>query len=245
MGELRVLIPAAGRGSRAGLSYPKTLYPIDGVPILHRLLSDLSIYDATPTVVVSPSGEPLIRASLHQAGLNAHLIIQPEPRGMGDAVLRFVESPDAADTRHILLAWGDLASLQPITISTLVEAHLNSRSDFTFATKVVDNAYTHVKRDLAGTVVSVSESRQIDGLVPPAGERDIGLFVFQMRPVFDTLKKDLHGKFGVVTGEHGFLYLIEHLVRQGSKVIGLPIATYADLVSLNSVADLCSLPNES
>ena len=32
MADFRVLIPAAGRGTRAGLPYPKTLYPVDGHP---------------------------------------------------------------------------------------------------------------------------------------------------------------------------------------------------------------------
>ena len=39
MDDFRVLIPAAGLGTRAGLPYPKTLYPVDGTPILHRLLA--------------------------------------------------------------------------------------------------------------------------------------------------------------------------------------------------------------
>ena len=46
MDDFRVLIPAAGLGTRAGLPYPKTLYPVDGTPILHRLAT-LGIYDAT------------------------------------------------------------------------------------------------------------------------------------------------------------------------------------------------------
>lgn len=238
MVELRVLIPAAGRGSRAGLPYPKTLYPVDGIPILHRLLAVLSIYDANPTVVVSPDGEPLIRDSLHQAGLNAHLVIQPEPLGMGDAVLCFDQSPVAKEAEHILLVWGDLVDLQAKTVSKIVEKHIDHDNDFTFATRSVDHAYTVVKRNENGHVIAVYETREQKLNAPEPGEREIGLFVFRKHIVFRTLVTDHPAKIGSTTGEHGFLYVIEFLVSIGAKVEALPIATESDLISFNSFSDI-------
>lgn len=238
MVELRVLIPAAGRGSRAGLPYPKTLYPVDGIPILHRLLSVLSIYDANPTVVVSPEGEPLIRDSLHQAGLNAHLVIQPEPLGMGDAVLCFDQSPVAKEAEHILLVWGDLVDLQAKTVSKLVDKHIDHDNDFTFATRSVDHAYTLVKRNEHGHVIAVYETREQKLSAPEPGEREIGLFVFRKHIVFRTLVTDHPAKIGFTTGEHGFLYAIELLANMGARVEALPIATQSDLISFNSFSDI-------
>jgi bifunctional UDP-N-acetylglucosamine pyrophosphorylase/glucosamine-1-phosphate N-acetyltransferase len=238
MADFCVLIPAAGRGTRAGLPYPKTLYPVDGIPILHRLHAILSIYDPSPTVVVSPQGESLIRDSLKQAVLDAHLVIQPEPSGMGDAVLRFDHSPVANDADHILLAWGDLAYLQADTVSALAKLHISCHNDFTFVTRLVDHAYTQVQRDEAGQVVSVSETREQGVTNPQSGEREIGLFAFRKQPVFEALRADVPGKFGLSTREHGFLYVVEHLVRNRAKVEAFPIATELDLVSLNSISDL-------
>ena len=37
MADIRALVAAAGRGTRAGLPYPKTLFPIQGKPILIRI----------------------------------------------------------------------------------------------------------------------------------------------------------------------------------------------------------------
>ena len=64
------------------------------------------------------------------------------------------------------------------------------------------------------------------------------MFIFRKQPVFDALQEDLPGKFGKTTAEHGFLYVIEHLVRRGHRVEGLPVATEQDLVSLNSMRDI-------
>lgn len=238
MADFCVLIPAAGRGTRAGLPYPKTLYPVNGIPILHRLLVLFSNYDSIPTVVVSPQGERLICDSLRQAALDAHLVKQSEPRGMGDAVLCFENSPTANEADHLLLAWGDLANLQPKTVSVLAKSHIECNNDLTFVTRQVDHAYTQVRRNRAGQVIAVSETREQGLTDPRPGEREIGLFAFRKQPVFEMLRADLPGKFGSTTGEHGFLYVIEHLVRGGATVVALPIATDEDLVSLNSISDL-------
>mgnify|MGYP006275965481 CR=1 FL=1 len=238
MVEIRVLIAAAGRGSRSGLSYPKTLFPFEGRPILHRLLSTLSRYDSSPTVVVSPKGLPRIRNSLRMAGLKANLVIQPVPLGMGDAVLCFEKSPTALGAEHILLAWGDLANLQDQTVATLVENHLMAQNDFTFVTRLTQMPYTFVIRNCSNRVISVSESHESQIIRPIQGERDVGLFIFRPDPVFSMLRSDQPGKFGDRSGEHGFLYVIKHLVRAGLRVEALPIAREEDLVSLNSLSDL-------
>jgi hypothetical protein len=52
------------------------------------------------------------------------------------------------------------------------------------------------------------------------------------------LREELAGKWGKSTGEHGFLYIIGHLVARGYKVAALPVATKLDLVSLNSMNDV-------
>ena len=238
MDKLSVLIAAAGRGTRAGLAYPKTLYPVQGKPILIRIMELLEPYDVSPTVVVSPEGRPLIEECLAAHGRQAHLVEQAVPRGMGDAVLTFSESPSFASTDHVLLVWGDIPLMQPDTVSVVVTAHLSAGNDLTFATRYVDSAYTLVTRDAAGNVVDLVETRESGLREPRPGERDIGLFVFRRDVVLEALREDVPERQGSATGEHGFLYVVGHLVRQGRKVQALPCATELDLVSLNSLADL-------
>ncbi len=64
MGEISVVIAAAGVGSRVGLPYPKTLFPIKGKPILVRLAELLAPYDAKPTVIVNEGGKEQIKKCL-------------------------------------------------------------------------------------------------------------------------------------------------------------------------------------
>ncbi len=238
MAELRAVVAAAGRGTRSGLLYPKTLFPINGKSILVRIAELLAPYDKEPTVIVGPGGEEPIRKCLAENGLIGRLVVQQEPRGMGDAVLRFSESPAFDDADHLLLIWGDIPFIQPQTVATVVATHKVQGNDFTFATRLVDLAYTIVSRDAEGQVTRVVETRE-DGIGRlQAGERDIGLFVFRKTLVLEMLREELTGKWGNCTGEHGFLYIVGHLASRGHKVVALPIATEMEIVSLNSMKDI-------
>lgn len=232
------LVAAAGRGTRAGLPYPKTLFPIQGKPILIRIAELLAPYDRMPTIIVSPEGAGPVRECLDGAGLNAHLVEQTLPRGMGDAVLRFENSPAFDSAEHVLLVWGDIPFIQPETVAAVVLIHAAHNNDFTFATRHVDAAYTVVSRDFSGAVTGVVETREMGIVNPQAGEREIGLFLFRKQVVLDALREELDGKRGRTTGEHGFLYLIRHLAARGLRVEALPVATELDLVSLNSMKDV-------
>ena len=240
MTEIRALVAAAGRGSRAGLPYPKTLFHVQEKPILLRVCEVLRPYDPQPTIIVSPSGQEAIEECLEKAGVTAHFVRQPEPKGMGDAVLLFAESPAFAAAKHVLLIWGDVPFVQPETIAAMVQAHYSSDNDFTLVSRVVTKPYTIILRNDVGDVTGVLETRET-GFTPPAhGERDIGVFIFRKDPVFETLREEMPGKRGCITGEHGFLYAIGHLVRNGCKVVALPIAKEIETVSLNSLADFFS-----
>lgn len=238
MPDLCALVAAAGRGSRAGLPYPKTLFPLRGRPILLHILELLLPYDARPTIIVSPDGLALVKQSVSLAGRNAYYVVQQEPKGMGDAVLHLQESPAWNEYFHTLLIWGDIPFIQEETVAAMIDAHLAHGNDFTFPTRHVPSAYTLVTRDTRGHVTGLVETRELGISEPCAGERDIGVFIFRNDAVFPLLQEDLPNKRGHATGEHGFLYLVEHLARRGCRVEALPIATELDLVSLNSLGDV-------
>lgn len=240
MVEISALIAAAGRGTRAGLPYPKTLFPIHGKPILVRIGEVLAPYDAKPSIVVSPEGKQPVLDCLSQNSMRAHLVVQPQPSGMGDAVLRFTDSPAFVEAENILLVWGDIPFLQPETVAVMVDEHIQHKNDFTFATCMVDSAYTIVSRSDTGQVTGVVETRELGISDPQVGERDIGLFIFRKALVLDALCEDVPDKWGKYTGEHGFLYIIGHLARRGLRVKALPVATELDLVSLNSLKDVAA-----
>ena len=238
MSDYSVLIAAAGNGTRSGLSYPKTLYPVSGKPILIHLLTLFSSFSGSFSVVVSPKGKNQVNECLQKSNLHPHLITQSSPKGMGDAVLQFIHSPDFYNTKNLILVWGDIPFIQAETVSEMIRIHEIHNNDFTFPTRIVDSAYTYVLRDQQNRLVEVIETRELGIEKPSFGERDIGLFVFKKDLVINMLQKELKSKYGQVSGEHGFLYIIKELILHGAKVEALPIATEKDLISLNYIKDV-------
>jgi bifunctional UDP-N-acetylglucosamine pyrophosphorylase/glucosamine-1-phosphate N-acetyltransferase len=242
MADIKVLIAAAGAGTRAGLPYPKTLHPVQGEPILARLMETLKPIDSRPTVIVSPAGRETIAAALAERDLEADLVEQAKASGMGDAILCFRDAPAAAGAEHLLVVWGDIPLLQRETVEAVCGAHLEHGNDFTFATRHVEQAYTVVTRAVDGRVTSLLETREA-GIEPAPGERDIGLFVLRVEPVLSVLAQRLPGAYGKATGEHGFLYVVGHLAQRGLRVEALPVAAELDLISLNRLSDLEAVPD--
>ena len=235
--KIGVLIAAAGKGTRAKLPYPKTLYKINGKEILLSILEITDEYDKNPTIIVSPKGEIHINNFLSENSKNCNLVIQKTAKGMGDAVLKFKNSPSFNFTKNVLLIWGDVPFIKKITIKKMVERHLKKNNTFTFVTAKTEKAYTIVKRDQNEQITDILETREENLPIEP-GERDIGLFIFKNTEVFDLLELNLPKKYSAKTKEHGFLYLVSHLIKNGHKVEGLEIAKDEELISLNKISDL-------
>ena len=235
--KVNVLIPAAGEGKRSGLPYPKTLYEIDEKPILLHIIDLVKFFDTEPTIVVNPKGEKKIKHLLNKNSKQFNLVIQTTPMGMGDAILKFEQSPSFDKSSDIFLIWGDVPFIRKETVKEMINVHFKNNNDFTFVTKKVKSAYTLITRDDKQNIIKVEETRETSN-IPISGERDIGIFIFKRLQIFNLLKEELPGKYGNKTGEHGFLYIIEHLSKRGFRIEALPIANDKELKSLNSLNDL-------
>jgi bifunctional UDP-N-acetylglucosamine pyrophosphorylase/glucosamine-1-phosphate N-acetyltransferase len=236
MARYRVLIAAAGAGTRAGLPYPKTLHPVEGRAILGRILNVVGRHDPCPTIIVAPSGRDAIARFLAAEDQPAHIVEQARPTGMGDAVLAFDQSPAAHDADTIILVWGDIPFLSDATLDATLAHHEDTAATLTFPSAIVDAAYTVVTRGPDGHVSALDETRLL-GTAPSPGERDIGLFVFRAQPVLAALRASAAGH-DPAHGEHGFLHIVRRLAAAGQRIEAVPIATLRETVSLNALADL-------
>lgn len=235
--NLLIVIPTAGKGSRTGLDYPKTLFEIDNKPILHHILERFENINANVVIIVSPKSHDLIKKSIKGFQKNIELIVQNQANGMGNAVLQIKKGKNFNNIEDVILVWGDIPYIQKETLDTTLKFHTNNKSDFTFPSKVVKKAYTVISRNANGDVQSVIETRE-DSSKPAEGERDMGLFIFKKNIVIPMLEESLDGKISNTTKEHGFLYIISHLVSRNFSVNALPIATELDLISFNSLKDI-------
>jgi bifunctional UDP-N-acetylglucosamine pyrophosphorylase / glucosamine-1-phosphate N-acetyltransferase len=236
--KISVVIAAAGKGSRSGLNYPKCLFEIENKPIIIRLLQTLATWDSKPNIIVSNSGHNLIEKKLLQYNFDANFILQTNPLGMGNALLGLRNIVHHL-SENILLAWGDLPFISEDTVSELVEHYFFESSDFSLVTAHSSNPYTIVMRDNLNNIQQVIETRESKAPISDkSSERDIGIFIFKRELVLDFLEKPAYNKFGDNSGEHGFLYILEHLVKAGFKVTSTETMQNIETISFNSPKDV-------
>jgi bifunctional UDP-N-acetylglucosamine pyrophosphorylase/glucosamine-1-phosphate N-acetyltransferase len=238
MNNIKLLIPAAGQGTRLGLDYPKTLLVIDGKTILSRIIEVFNKYDSCPTIIVSKKGKKLINDHLKNCSLRAELIVQDTALGMGNSILCFKKSKFYNSSENLMVIWGVIPFIQSDTIDSVVKFHISNNNHFTFPTRFVKDPYTKVIRDNNNSVIDIQETRENINSTVVDGEREIGFFIFKNKIILNMLNKNLLGKISNITKEHGFLYLIKHLFKKGFKIQGLPIATSDDIISINTKIDL-------
>lgn len=238
--NLSAVIAAAGKGTRSKLSYPKCLFTIKNKTILGRILEAIPEDVKSTNIIVSNDGYPLIESYLKSIKKEeVNLVIQEKQLGMGNAILQLDNIRDILE-ENILLLWGDLPFISSDSIENLMLHHFNDNNDFSFLTLKSNNTYTIVERDNFNNVKKVVETKEcLEAQIPiNACERDIGVFIFKRDLVFEYLKKDFFNKFGQQSGEHGFLYVIEHLVNHGYRVSGLETTKAIEGVSFNSIDDI-------
>ncbi|HOZ53186.1 MAG TPA: NTP transferase domain-containing protein [bacterium] len=118
----KIIILAAGKGTRMKSDLPKTLFPINGKPMIKYLLDSVfsSQIDDSPIVVVSPGNREIIQESIDEYPVN--FAIQPEPLGTGHAVLSAKDLiPDEAS--NVLILYGDQPFISQKSIVKILENH--------------------------------------------------------------------------------------------------------------------------
>lgn len=229
---IKLLIPAAGKGERTGLNFPKTIYRLNNKPILINILDTCHNIDNNPIIISSPKGVKKIEDILKEYSKKAEILIQNKPTGMADAVIKVSESKEFEKNNNFLLIWSDLISPNIITILKLIENHFKYKNDFSIATIDSRNCYSKVYRE-SGKLLYIEELKGKNEVYH--GERDVGIFIIN-KSVIDCLKKNI--KKLLYNNETSFLKSIAVCIQNNLQVEAYKIATKQDLESFNSFKDI-------
>ena len=184
--NLKVVIPAAGKGSRSGLAIPKSLQKVGDKPIIIRICEQLKDYDEHPIVIINPLDEEIFKTTFAAYNITPIFMYQHTALGMGHALLQIKDA--VSNVKNILLIWSDIPLIQKNTIQNLLNCHLAHNNFFSLASYICDNPYTLVKRDESGNVLGVFETHKTTIEIEKKWERDIGLFVFNASVVLYLLE---------------------------------------------------------
>lgn len=129
--KIRVVILAAGKGTRMKSELPKVLVKLNGKPMIKHLLDSVhkTNIDEKPVIVVGYKKEEVIK----ELGDKYQYVIQEEQLGTGHAVMS-AENVLMDNTDNVMVLPSDHPFISPETIKTLAEKHLESRAKITMAT---------------------------------------------------------------------------------------------------------------
>lgn len=165
MAKTRVIVLAAGKGTRMKSEIPKPLVLVAGKPMVEHLLESVraSGVDEKPIVVVGAWSEQYFRAAL---GNTVEYAVQNEQLGTGHAVLTAKEA--AGDAERIIVLYGDHPFLSQEVIHGLETMHEAFPDSVAMLTSVVPDfsgdyatfeRWGRILRDDDGEVVGIREAK--------------------------------------------------------------------------------------
>ena len=253
---VRVIIGAAGLGTRMGSNRPKSLEHVCGEPIIYHVFKETAFLDANPIVVVRSDAwkdglgnegqggnHQQIRESLEQGGFEAEYAFQSYLKGDGYAVLSAKDNLKDFDG-DVLVTWGDMAVLNPETIKWLTMIHQALEDvPLSIATTAKETPYAPVMDDENARIVGSKK-----GISLAFGRDDVGVFVADAKSMFKALSvfpKDEKGDFinpydGSVNkkGEMNFVQIASILAQEGGEVIAPPLADIREFQGVNTPEEL-------
>ena len=244
------VIVAAGRGTRAtasGLEVAKPVALVRNKPAITRVLENIHLglgKTRPPIIIVSPETEATVRQALGDQ--EVRFVLQPEPRGTGDAVL-YARELMASFTGMALVVWSTQPVIRPKTFERIVKlARLFNQFEMVIPTTLRDRPYAPLQRDEFGRIRSAQETHLEGAEVLEFGETNIGLFVLKNRTMFEVLT-DLRSRYwdektnryGRANGELGFPNeLVKALAQRENGVFACPIADSREEQGIKMLADV-------
>jgi bifunctional UDP-N-acetylglucosamine pyrophosphorylase/glucosamine-1-phosphate N-acetyltransferase len=189
---------------------PKVLHPLNGRPMIDLTLDAcLGAGAREALVVVSPESPQVAE---HVAG-RARTVLQPAPRGTGDALAAV--PPELIRDKDLLIVYGDQPLFRAETLAALVAAHHQSSAVATIAsTRAQGRPDGRIVRDESGRFLRIVEHRDASPVERAIDEINVGAYCVRgasVGPALDRLRPDnaqgelyLTDLFPLLAGVHVF-----------------------------------------
>jgi bifunctional UDP-N-acetylglucosamine pyrophosphorylase/glucosamine-1-phosphate N-acetyltransferase len=247
----RIVILAAGKGTRMNAELPKVLVPFQGKPIIRHLLEavrDSKVY-SRPIVVVGENNQAAIAEALKNGGMDCEYVLQKEQLGTGDAV-RAAEGALTGHAGAVMVLYGDHPLLSAATIAALDEAHRQSGAVLTMMTVTVESYegwqaplydFSRVVRDVSGRIVATVEKKDASPEQLAIKEVNPCFFCFDAKWLWANL-----AKLDNDNQQHEYYLpdLVGIAIRAGDPIASVP-ANPRESIGVNTPEQLAEIERQS
>jgi len=233
-----VILLAAGQGTRMKSALPKVLHPVNGRPMVDSVLAAAAALE--PEQVVAVVGHQGARVTDHLASVapEAAVVEQVPQRGTGDAVAHGLAAVEG-ESGTVVVVSGDCPLVRGEELVHLVAHHLERGAAVSLFTAEVaePGGLGRIVHDADGRFLRIVEAKDATAAERAICEINTGLYCFDLAFLRDALPQLS------ADNAQGELYLtdvVEMAVADGRTVAGLVYPEAAEVMGVNSRADLAA-----
>jgi len=237
LGQVAVIVLAAGQGTRMKSELHKVLHPIAGRPMLLHLLASAAELDPVRTVVVAGARREQIEAAV--APLGVKVALQAEQLGTGHAVLQAKEALAGFDG-DILILYGDVPLVRAATMRGMLDRlhQADAPASVVLGFRPLDpGAYGRIVSDHDGTIEKMVEFKDASPEERAVTLCNSGLIAVRSADLFALLAQVGNNN---AAGEY-YLPDIVMLARQQGRSSAVVETGALEVAGINSRAELAAV----
>ena len=236
--ELRVIILAAGKGTRMNSDLPKVLHKLQGKALIDYVIDESELLDPKEIIlVVGFKKEQVIKHTKNRIHLK--YATQVEQLGTGHAVLQTKELLKNKKG-HILILYGDVPNIKASTLMPIVEDHIINNRDLTLITAEIDDpsGYGRIIRDNNGNLLKIIEEKDCNDNEKKIKEWNPGIYIFKTKEVFRILNSI---KTNNASKEYYLTDAIGLAQQSNMQIKAIKIANSDEVIGINTTDQLKEL----
>jgi bifunctional UDP-N-acetylglucosamine pyrophosphorylase/glucosamine-1-phosphate N-acetyltransferase len=218
MNNLKVVILAAGQGTRMKSAVPKVLHRVLDKPMVGYVIEASKEAGAEAVCVIVGHQSAMVKAMIKDKYDNVEFAVQKEQLGTGHAVM---QAGDFIKSGNILVLCGDTPLITADTIKTLCDKHESEGNAVTAVSMLVDEptGYGRIIKE-NGEFVRIVEQKDANEAEKAVKEVNTGVYIFKSEALTSAFEKLGNNNS---QGEYYLTDTLEIIKNDGGKV-GVMIA---------------------
>ncbi len=229
--DFKVIVLAAGKGTRFKSELPKVLHRILGKPMLWYVLRSTLESGASEIVVVTGHRRELVEDFIRSEFPNVKMAVQEKQLGTGHAVLSTYEYLKDYGGKLVVLN-GDMPLIKSEDIRRMAETN----GDMAVLTAVTENpkGYGRILEE-NGEVVRIVEEKDASEEERKIGKVNTGVYSFDSKKLFEALREVRNENS---QREYYLTDVLEIFKKKGYKVVEVLTDNFSSVMGVNNRYEL-------